>query len=84
MCVKRRWRQDGRIGLELTFSRENIEITTNYRIIISKKRLEATKKDIVHSKKKMKPQLDGRRAHSQYTQISRPPNDQSANWKITL
>lgn len=55
----------------------------NYRIII-KKRLEATKKDCAFKEKDEATTQISRRAHSQYTQISRPPNDQSANWKITL
>lgn len=63
---------------------ENTKITTKMLNNHQQKRLEPTKKDIVHSKKKMKPQQDGQRAYSQYTPISHPPNDQSTNWKIIL
>lgn len=44
-----RSRQDGRVaGLKLTSSYKNTKITTNCSTIIGKKRLESTKKDIIH------------------------------------
>ena len=54
--------QDGRAeGCELTSSYENTKITVNCKTAIDKKMLEPTKKDILHPKKKKKPQQGGRR-----------------------
>lgn len=41
-----------RVGLELTFSHENIEITTSYRIIISKKDWKLPKKILYIQRKR--------------------------------
>ena len=63
LSTEEKWalRQDGEVeGLDLTSSQENTKITTNCWTTM-KKRLEPTKKDILHPNTKKKPQQDNRR-----------------------